>query len=82
MDQSNKGEKPKVIATIDVKVHWPKISKRDWLEESLDSHLHCVLCGTDLLFDHKTNFIDQMVLENAKCPHCNIRTRQSDHRLQ
>jgi hypothetical protein len=82
MDTSNKGEKPKVIATIDVNVHWPKIQKRDWLEESIQDHTQCVLCGTDLQFAHKTDFVEQTVSEDAHCPQCNIRNRQSAHRLQ
>ena len=82
MDTSNKDEKPKVVASIDVNVHWPKIDKRAWLEESLQDHLQCVLCGTDLQFQHKSDFILQTVTEDAHCPHCNIRNRQSNHILQ
>jgi hypothetical protein len=82
MDTSNKGEKPKIVATIDVNVHWPKIEKRDWLEENLQDHLQCVLCGTDLVFKHKTDFAVQVVSEDAHCPHCNIRNRQTTHGLQ
>ena len=82
MDASNKGEKPKVIASIDVNIHWPKIDRKAWLEESLDDHLHCVLCGGNLVFTHKTDFIEQVVSEDAQCPHCKVRNRQSQHRLQ
>ncbi len=82
MDTSEKGDKPKVIATIDVNVHWPKIEKRTWLEETLNDHFHCVLCGTDLAFKHKSDFVTQVVTEDAHCPNCNIRNRQSVHSLQ
>ena len=82
MDTSDKSDKPKVVATLDVNLHWPEINKRDWLEETIDNHLHCILCGTDLHFVHATNFVDQVVTEDADCPHCKIRTRQSAHRLQ
>ncbi|MGZ3723396.1 MAG: hypothetical protein ACXVA9_10725 [Bdellovibrionales bacterium] len=82
MDTSNKDEKPKIVASIDVNVHWPKIEKRAWLEESIQDHLQCVLCGTDLMFKHKTDFVTQIVNEDAHCPHCNIRNRQSTHSLQ
>lgn len=80
MDTSDKG--PKVIASIDVNVHWPKIERGVWLEECLQDHLSCVLCGTDLEFKRKTDFVGQTVTEDAHCPRCNIRNRQSTHRLQ
>lgn len=80
MDTSSKG--PKTIATIDVNVHWPKIEKRDWLDESISDHLNCVLCGDSLKFTHKTDFISGVVTEDAQCPHCNVRNRQTSHGLQ
>lgn len=82
MDTSNKGDKPKVIANIDVRVQWPKLNTRDWLEESIQDHLLCVLCGSGLEFAHKTDFVAQVVTEDAHCPQCKVRNRQSAHRLQ
>ena len=81
MDSSNKNE-PKVIATIDVNIQMPKVDKKAWMEETLDEHFHCVLCGGELEFTHKTCFITQKVSENAHCPSCGVRNRQSDHSLQ
>jgi Zn ribbon nucleic-acid-binding protein len=80
MDTSDK--KQNIVATIDVNVHFPKVDKRAWLEESLADHLNCVLCGSDLQFKHHTNFIEQVVSEEAHCPHCKIRNRISAHGLQ
>ena len=82
MDTSNKGEKPKVVATIDVNLRWPKIESRDWREEILDEQFHCVLCGSDLKFKHETDFANQAVTEEAHCTSCNVRNRRSSHRLQ
>jgi len=82
MDTSNKDEKPKIVASIDVNVHWPKIEKNTWLEESIQDHFQCVLCGTELEFKHKTDFVTQIVCEDAHCPNCKIRNRQSTHSLQ
>lgn len=79
---SNQGEKPKTIATIDVKLHWPKIEKRTWIEESLNNHFHCVLCGQSLQFKHDTDFVNLIVVENAHCPNCNIRNRENVFILQ
>ena len=39
MDNSNKNDKPEIIATIDVNIHWPKIERRAWLDESIQDHL-------------------------------------------
>jgi hypothetical protein len=75
-------EKPKTVATIDVNLVIPKIPAREWLQECIEEHLNCVLCGTGMVFEHKTDFIAQTVVENAHCPACRIRNRQSAHRLQ
>ncbi|MBX3023264.1 MAG: hypothetical protein KF799_16440 [Bdellovibrionales bacterium] len=80
MDTSD--NKPKTIATIDINLVVPKISKNEWMQESLQDHLQCVLCGTALEFKHKTDFIAQTVSEDAHCPSCQVRNRQTSHRLQ
>ncbi len=74
MDTSNKNEKAEIIATIDVNLKW--------VDESVYDHLHCVLCGTSLSFNHKTNFVEQIVVEEAHCAGCGVRNRKSEHRLQ
>lgn len=75
-------DKPKTIATIDVNLHWPKIEKKDWMAETLSDHFHCVLCGSELVFKHATDFVEQLVAEEAHCPGCKVRNRTSAHRLQ
>lgn len=74
--------KSKTVATIDINVHLPKVESKAWLEESIADHFTCVLCGTDLVFRHKTDFINQSVSERAHCPSCGIKTRESSHTLQ
>lgn len=76
-----KDQKPKVVATIDVNIIPPVESKR-WIEESIEEHLQCVLCGGELNFKHKTDFLAQTVSEDASCSCCGVRTRQTSHRLQ
>lgn len=71
--------KAKTVATIDVNLH---VTAKDWLSESVEDHLNCVLCGEHLEFKHKTNFVDQTVHEDAQCPSCGVRTRQNTYRLQ
>jgi hypothetical protein len=80
MDTSD--NKPKTIATIDVNIQWPTIPKRDWIDEAVQDHLNCVLCGTELTFKHHTNFADHTVAEDASCQGCRIRSRQTVHTLQ
>lgn len=81
MDASN-NNKPKTVATIDVHLPPPKIDKREWLAESVSEHFHCVLCGGELSFRHKTDFVHQTVVEDAHCPTCNVRNRQTGYALQ
>ncbi|MGE0527703.1 MAG: hypothetical protein AB7G93_21985 [Bdellovibrionales bacterium] len=86
MDTSNKNEKPKaqtLVTPLDMNPSsLPKVEKKAWLEETLDDHLNCVLCGSALRFVHKTDFVIQEVIEEAHCPACGVRNRQSSHRLQ
>lgn len=83
MDTSNKNDKAaKTIATIDVNLTIPKIDKKAWREEALDDHFQCVLCGTHLVFKHKTDFIAQSVVEEAHCEQCGVRNRHSTFSLQ
>lgn len=79
MDTTNK---PKTISTIDINLHMPKVSQREWLETAMEDHLQCVLCGSALTFAHKTDFILGTVAEDAHCPGCRVRNRQSLHTLQ
>ena len=76
MDNSDK----KTVATIDINIQWP--TRKEWLEESLEEHFHCVLCGSPLAFKHKTDFLAGSVTEDANCTSCGVRTRQSSHSLQ
>ena len=82
MDESSKNKLSKTIATIDVNVNWPKVERQAWLEESICDHFQCVLCGEDLAFQHKTDFVELTVAEEAHCPRCNIRNRQEVYKLQ
>ena len=73
--------KPKTIATIDVNLV-PTVSSRQWLEESVADHLSCILCGSSLEFTHNVSYVEGLVREEANCPSCRTRGRQSLHALQ
>jgi hypothetical protein len=78
MDTSDKS---KTVATIDVNIV-PKVSKATWMEEAMNDHLLCVLCGSAMTFKHKTDFITNTVCEDAHCSACGVRNRQSVYTLQ
>ena len=79
MDASQKTNKAKTVATVDVNL---QLNAKDWVRETVADYLHCVLCGGTLHFHHKTDFIEQVVAEEAHCPSCRVRTKQNTHRLQ
>lgn len=81
MDTKN-DTKAKVVTSIDINLQWPEVSKRTWIEESVEEHFQCVLCGGKLEFRHKTNFVEQAVKEEAHCPQCGVRNRVTDYQLQ
>jgi hypothetical protein len=58
----------------------PNLSLRQ--VEALEELQSCILCGTTLDFRHKTNFIDNTVIEESHCLHCNIRSKAADYNLQ
>ncbi len=82
MDSSEKTSKPQTIATIDVNLQWPDFSQMNWQEEALYDHLHCCLCGSELRFHHKRNLVQNFITEEASCPSCKIKTRESAHTVQ
>jgi plasmid rolling circle replication initiator protein Rep len=82
MDASDQNPKAKTIATIDINLMPPKVSKAEWLAETVNEHFHCVLCGDELNFQHQTDFVQQTVSEDAHCPSCNVRNRQNSYTLQ
>ena len=84
MDTTNK---PKIVATIeinplDLNQPIPRVTKQDWMRESIEEHLNCGLCGTEIEFTRRTDFITHVVAEDAHCPGCRARRRQTLHNLQ
>ncbi len=67
--------KSKIVAEFRV----TEITERD---QYLDEYTNCILCGTELEYEHQTDFIYLTVDEQANCPHCHIQTKQKSHRLQ
>ena len=77
-------DKPKTIHTIDINLVelTPRVTRRQWLDESVADHLNCVLCGSTLEFKHDISYVEQSVNEQANCPTCRVRGRQANHTLQ
>lgn len=55
-----------------------KYDSNDLVEE----YNSCILCGSELLFVHLTDFRDDVVFEESSCPCCNIKSKKKAHRLQ
>jgi DNA-directed RNA polymerase subunit RPC12/RpoP len=45
-------------------------------------YTHCALCGSNLHFNHITDFAKNMTQEIARCPECGLKARQVMHKLQ
>ena len=50
--------------------------------ELIQEYNSCLLCGTELLFFHVTDFGDKVVFEESSCPSCNIKSKKKAHKLQ
>ncbi|MGE0634063.1 MAG: hypothetical protein AB7O96_16735 [Pseudobdellovibrionaceae bacterium] len=46
------------------------------------AHSNCPLCGSELELNHKIDSFGVAIKEEARCPHCQIRTRARNHTLQ
>lgn len=79
MDTSDKN---KTSGPTEINLTVPKVDKVTWMEESVNDHLMCVLCGAAMTFKHKTDFIAGTVCEDAMCGSCGVRNRQSNYILQ
>jgi hypothetical protein len=56
--------------------------KFNHIERILLEHNTCCLCGSELNFSHKTDFMTLQVQEQAHCPSCRVRTRSQTYTLQ
>jgi hypothetical protein len=45
-------------------------------------YTHCHYCGSNLHFNHVTDFVRNLTQETARCPECGLQARQNTHRLQ
>ena len=51
-------------------------------EAVLEDQNRCCLCGTDLKFQHKVDYMTMKIEEKSNCPSCQIELRQKDFTLQ
>jgi transcription elongation factor Elf1 len=52
------------------------------VEQFLEDYHQCPLCGTEMVFTHVTNFVNEEVKEEAHCSPCQIRVKSNQHQLQ
>ncbi len=48
----------------------------------LDEEENCILCGEKLMFVHISNFIHNLIEEEASCTSCGIKNKKQQHSLQ
>ena len=51
-------------------------------EYIIEDENSCCLCGTDLKFQHKVDYMALTIKEDAHCPTCKIQMKTSEHVLQ
>ncbi len=67
---------------------WPiesffhKLDPSEKRAQFLDEHLHCPICGTELVLTHVAQFVRLEIEEEAHCSSCAIRVRAITHRIQ
>ena len=50
--------------------------------EIVQEYNSCILCGSELLFVHVTDFSEDVVFEESSCPSCKIKSKKKAHKLQ
>jgi hypothetical protein len=51
-------------------------------EATIEDQNHCCLCGTQLKFQHKFDYMTLKVQEESSCPSCRISTRKREYTIQ
>lgn len=65
---------------MDLQKGFPKINETN--EVVLEALSNCCLCGTKLVFQHTTNFMNHTVVEKGSCPSCGVKTKENEFVLQ
>ncbi len=52
------------------------------LEEIKEHFNSCCICGSELMFHHRADHIHQLIAEEAHCPSCGIKNKETHHILQ
>lgn len=68
------------VAQIDIRIE-EALPLMNHTERFLDDQHNCPLCGEEMLFTHVTEFVKQLVNEEAHCESCKIRIKQNCHQL-
>ncbi len=50
-------------------------------QDFIKNHHHCVLCGSPLELQHIRKDEHQTILEEARCPECDLKTRAKNYTL-
>lgn len=82
MDGKSKNNESEIVAQFRI-VDTPTSTDIPTAQEAfLDDYNSCPLCGSELVFTHVTQFVEQFVKEEACCTGCNILVKDNSHSLQ
>jgi hypothetical protein len=51
-------------------------------QDVIDALSTCCICGSNLVFQHTTDFLELKVTEKGCCPQCGIKTKENSFILQ
>lgn len=58
-----------------------KNGKKSKASEFIENQNQCVLCNSQLEIRVESYLEDNLLKEEAICPHCNIKAREANHRM-
>lgn len=65
---------------MDLQKGFPSVERP--VQDVLDALTTCCICGTQLVFQHTTDFLELKVVEKGCCPQCGIKTKENAFILQ
>ena len=72
--------KPFTLRKMDLQKGFPTVQKPN--EDVIEALTTCCICGSQLVFQHQTDFLAHKVTEKGCCTQCGIRTKENEFILQ
>lgn len=65
---------------MDLQRGFPRVQRP--VEDVIEALTTCCICGTNLKFEHVTDYVNREVTEKGCCPDCGIKTKENKFILQ